>query len=409
MSNFERAQFGDPGVSFGGKIELSDSERSLILERNSIQITPEVLLSDNQHPDTQESIDAWRNIRESHALVVVDKCSDARSFEDKPEGKVILPSIAASGPIEPFERVYQDPKVKAIMTLSHYSSLQEKIGENPSGCGGRAGKAAQKNGSGPIEGDTNLFIRQHVPHEDVVVNSVLRALKLTRITGKPVLAGAQDHITGRIKPLAWFHTNERGKHTGESEIPLDFLVEGGYDPKKIYEQGVPSLPIEALPDDLAQLIIDNQIHVAALEQSFPDFHTSQEVQNPKTLLLSTSTKPARIRYPRTFGFPGTFFSLRFGRERIDGGDIVNPESLHEGLRQAHFAIYNSVKNHGNDAEQFSRTNTVLIETSSLDRSFDLAVELAEKDWMKDWMGLEGHQILLARTRAGITDRVERLT
>lgn len=409
MIQFEREQHDGAGTSFGGRIELGVPERSLIAERNAIQITPDSLLTDNQDPNTQEGINNWRNTREGHNLVVVDKCSDARSFEDEPEGKVILPSIAASGPIEPFDRVYQDPKVKAIMALSHYSGLLVKIGENPPGCGGRAGKAAQKNGTGPIEGDTNLFIRKHVPHEDVVVNSVLRALKLSRITGKPVLAGAQDHITGLIKPLAWFQTNERGKHRGESEIPLDFLVEGGYDPKRIYENGVPSLPIEALPEDLAQLILDNQNHVATLEAAFPDFHRSQEVQNPKTLLLSTSTKPARIRYPRTFGLPGTFFSLRFGRERIDGGDIVNPESLHEGLRQAHFAIHNSVRNHGNDAEQFSRTNTVLIETSSLDSSFDLAVELSEKDWMKEWMGLEGHQILLARTRAGVTDRVERLT
>lgn len=408
MIEFERAQH-DWGSSVGGRIELIGQERSIIEERNAIEITPVGLLTDNQSAETQDGITKWRETREAHNLIVIDKCSDARSFEDEEAGKVILPSIAASGPIEPFERVYQDPKVSAIMTLSHYSGLLERLGENPSGCGGRAGKAAQKNGSGPIEGDTNSYIRQHVPHEDVVVNSILRALKLSRLTQKPVLAAAQDHITGLIKPLAWFQTNERGKHRGESEIPLDFLVEGGYDPSKIYEHGVPSLPIEVLPDDLAQLIIDNQNHVAALEQAFPDFNKSQEVQNPKTLLLSTSTKPARIRYPKTFGLPGTFFSLRFGRERIDGGDIVNPDSLHEGLRQAHFPIYNSVKNHGNDAEQFSRTNTVLIETSSLDTSFDLALELAEKDWMKEWMSLEGHQILLARTRAGYTDRIEPLT
>jgi hypothetical protein len=145
-----------------------------------------------------------------------------------------------------------------------------------------------------------------------------------------------------------------------------------------------------------------------LRGRFPDFTKAQEVQNPKTLLLSTSTKPARIRYPKIFGLPGTFFSLRLGRERIDGGDIVDTSSMRDALNQAHFAIHKSIANHETEKD-FSRLNTVLIETSNLDTSLDLAVELGQKPWMQEWMRLPNHKILLARTRAGVTDHIERLT
>jgi len=406
FGRFEQAAQDAPGTSFGEAIEIGPRP-SLLGEREGINVTKETLLADNHSPEAQQGIALWRDTRENHKLIVIDKCSDARSFEDEPETKVILPSIAASGPVEPFDRVYQDPKVQAIVTESHYSSKLAKRGENPPGCGGRGGKAAQKNG-GPIEGDVQKFIRDHVPHEDVVVNSLYRAGRLADITRKPVLATAQDHITGQLKPLAWFNVNARGNVVGESAIPYHLLFEGGYDPHRIYENGVPELPIEASPDVFAQLVMDNTAHLEQLKERFPDFTKAQEVQNPKTLLLSTSTKPARIRYPKIFGLPGTFFSLRFGRERIDGGDIVDPASMHEALNQAHFAIHNSTANHDTDRD-FARLNTVLIETSNLDTSLELAVELGQKPWMQEWMQLPNHKILLARTRAGVTDHIEALT
>lgn len=386
-------------------------EKSIAEERDNIEVTPDSLKHDNKSDEAKFLNDKWLKTRDKRELILVDKCGDPRSFEDSPETKVVLPSIAASGPIDPFVKAYHDPRVQGIVEMSHYSSLIARPGENPGGCVGRVVKGAQQKGRlSAEEGDTQQFVKEFVPHEDVVINSLLRAAKIASFTDKPVLAAVQDHITGRVKPLAYFELKSGGGLVGETIIPYHLLFDGNYDPKRIYENGVPELPLESLPDIFVELIEDNRQHIQELTTTYHDFMASQEVANPKTLLLSTSTKPARARYPHTFGLPNTFVNLVFGRERIEGEDTFSPQILHKLLRQAHAFITKSYANHNDDGAEFSRLNRVLIETSNLELSLKLATELGEKPWMQQWMDLSNnHRIMLAETRGGLTQAIQYLT
>lgn len=383
---------------------------SITAERHSIEVTPDSLLQDNMSMEAAYLNDIWLKTRDAHNLLLVDKCGDPKSFEDKPETKVVLPSIAASGPIDPFIKAYCDPRVKGIVEMPHYSSLIAKPGENPGGCAGRGVKGAQKGNLSAEEGDTQQYVHEFVPHEDVVINSLFRAAKIASFSEKPVLAAVQDHITGRVKPLAYFATKATGGLSGETIIPYYLLFDGNYDPKRIYENGVPELPIESLPDMFAELIEENRQHIHELNTKYPDFMASQKISDPTTLILSTSTKPVRVRYPHTFRLPNTFVNLVFGRQRIEGEDIVDPQILHKSLKQAHFFVTKSVENHDDDGAEFSRLNRILIETSNLELSLELATELGEKQWMRQWMELgSNHRIMLAETRGGLTQKIRYLT
>lgn len=385
-------------------------ERSLVKEREKIEVSPDALLSDNHSEKSRDLTDRWRSNRDEGNLIVADECGDARQVTPSPESLVLLPSIAAAGPIEPFLKVYNDKSSRGIAEISHFFAPQMVIGENPPGCGGRAGKASHMKNGRNEETDIDKYIAKYVPHSDVVINSIFRAGKIATLTVKPVLAAAQDTATERIYPLAYFRRLPSGAIESRTSVPFSYLVANNYNPEQIYEGGMPHLlDRNDLPDVFIEFMEKNDDQTKELRYKFPDFQNEQLVQNPKTLILSTNIKPIRIRYPHTFSLPGSFFELRFGRDRIEQVDNVNEQSLREALNQAHYPILHSVKHHEQENKDFSKTNRILVETSDIDLSVDLAAELADKPWMEDWMQLPNHKILVAQARGGETTKVEYLT
>lgn len=389
-------------------------EQAQIGEHSPLPVTPESLFTDNNSQLSQELIASYQDRRDVGELYAEDPCSDSRPPEPRPDQIVRNPSIAASGPIEPFIGLYQDHRIKAVITKAHYSQLQSRRGQRPRGCGGGDGKAVQEALSEmPIdEGDIDQFIRKNVWHSDVVVNSLIRAASIAQHVDKPVLATAiaHDSLDNPLSLLGWFRKHPSGSIESRTAIPLNFLLTGNYKPSEIYAHGIPTLDRGELPDEFQERIDAYEKYIAELQLAYPNYAQRQSVQNPTVFGISPNMKSASLRYPHTFGAPGTIFEARVARKRIDDETVdIDPESLYQALNQAHFPIAKSIANHENDTKEFARLNRILIETPSLDLSLDLAVELSHKPWMKEWMELPNHRIMLARTRAGKTEAIQYLT
>lgn len=409
MSNLEQVPQDIIGLWSGGTVEVLP-ERSLIIERDSIEITPDTLLDDNHSQQSLALTKEWREKRDGGDLIIEDPCGDARPITARPQDILRLPSIAASGSIEPFYSAYVGSQSKAIIEKPHYSKFLFVPGKIPMGCGGNGAKQTMmRDGKDSVEGDIGNYVAENIPHADVIINSIFRAQNLAQITDKPILASAQDHITGEVKPLAWFQKTPRDTIEYDTAISLNWLFSDNYDPAKIYENGIPELDRNRLPDVFQQRLNEYDKYIEQLQEEFPDLEDTQRVQNPKTIVLSTNIKPLGIRYPRIFGLPGSAFETRFGRERTEGEDSLQEDSLREGLNQTHYPILHSVLNHGDDTKDFSKTIRVLIETSDLNLSLNLACELADKPWMQKWMDLPNHKIIVAQARGGETTKAQYLT
>lgn len=407
MIEFERAPY-ESGISSGRRSELLN-ERSLVVERDNIDITPEALIEDNHSLKSRELTDQWRENRDSGNLIIEEPCSDARPPEAVSQNITRIPSIAASGSIEPYYRIYTGPQSKGIILKPHYSKLLFTPGQIPRGCGGSGAKEQMMlNGEESVEGDIGRYVAK-LPHADPLINALYKSQTIANFVDKPVLATAQDHISGEVKPFAWFQRTPRGTIEFQSAVPLNWLFANNYSPEIIYAEGIPELKRQDLPEVFRERLAEYDAYNDELHHNFEDFEESQKVQNPKTIILSTNIKPRKILNPVIFGLPGSVFEVRAERNRFEGEDTVNDESLREALNQIHYPIAHSVKNHENNAKDFSKTNRVLIETSDIDLSLQLACELSEKLWMRQWMQLPNHRILVSQARGGRITKAEYLT
>lgn len=246
----------------------------------------------------------------------------------------------------------------------------------------------------------------------MVINSLIRAASIARYVDKPVLATAvaHDNLDQPLSLLGWFRRLPSGSIESITALPINYLFSGNYKPSEIYADGIPTLDRGDIPNVFQERLEAYTEYMDHLKNAYPDYEQAQEVQNPTVFGISSNMKRASIRYSDTFGKPGTIFEARVARKRLDDDSVdIDPDSLHEALNQAHFPIARSVAHHEDDTKDFSRLNTVLIETQCLDLSLALAVELSRKSWMQDWMELPNHKILLAKTRGGITEAVFPLT
>ncbi len=151
-------------------------------------------------------------------------------------------------------------------------------------------------------------------------------------------------------------------------------------------------------------------HAAELHEKYRDFRKMQKVQNPKVVALSTGIRPLAVTYPEIFSDPNTVFQLSVARDRIDDTSIyISDEILETTFNQAEYPLTHAVAHYGSDEKPFSKTNSVLIETPYFDQSESLAAKLSEKAWMKNWLSLPNHQIIVAQKKAGIVSQIEVFT
>ncbi|MBI4089468.1 MAG: hypothetical protein HY424_02035 [Candidatus Levybacteria bacterium] len=366
-------------------------------------ITPEFLKADNNSEEAKELSSAWKENHNRGSLWGIVTCGDARIITPCPDNIISVRSIATAGTKD--KEIFGSEHVQFTVVMSHVDGDTIKKGEKPKGCGGLGAKEEALNGNheNRVEG-IQYYIDKNIEHPDPVIQALITAREIRNSTRKPALAVIQNHRTGKIFPFAVFL---HGYQTVASE--LDILnLEKEYDPSKIYANEIPTLPTDAIPDIFSGFLETNVLQVDELLRKYPNLTEIQRVQNPEMVVVSSKLPSVRVRYPKTTNYPGRIFKLFLSREKekttrkID----ITPVAQNEIMNQIQYPLGYAVKNYGQPNQPFSRTKRVLIETSDIGVSKKLATELAEKEWMKEWLVLPDHRIIVAQNIEGVSNIID---
>lgn len=366
----------------------------------NIVITRDTLLADN-HSKAADNLRAeWMENKRAGSLYALDACGDARVRLTKPEKYVTLKSIAAGGVTE--KSIIASAGIKFAVVASHFDGGIFALGHMPTGCGGLGAKDEALKGKNPtpIKG-IGYYIAKKIHHPDPLIQALLSANKITKETKKPSLAVAQNHRNGRIFPFGAFSP-------GQNPICDVNLIDlfSKYDPEEIYAKGIPELERRRIPDVFKDFLDACDAQVKEMTLNYPNLTEMLKVQNPRMIVLSTEIMSAKIRYPGIADFPGILFKVHLPRIK-NGTDVsIDPEKLEDVVNQIEYAIPQAVDHFGKPNESFSNTDRFLIETDDIELSRKVALRLAEEEWMKKWITLKDHQVLIAQTQEGITQLIE---
>ncbi len=366
----------------------------------SIAITRDALLADNHSKEADELRAKWMENRRAGNLYLLDACGDARVRLPQPERYVTRKTIAAGGQIE--SKILTSAGIKFAVVASHFDGGIFASGHMPTGCGGLGAKdkALKERKPTPRKG-IGVYIEGNVKHPDPLIQALLSANKITKETNKPSLAVAQNHRNGKIFPFGVFLP-------GQNPICDVNLIDlfSKYNPEEIYAKGIPELERRLIPDVFKDFLDAYDAQVKELLLSYPSLTEMLKVQNPRMIVLSTEIMSAKIRYPEIAAFPGILFKVHLPRIK-NGTDVsIDPEKLEDVVNQIEYAIPQAVDHFGKPNESFSNTDRFLIETDNIELSRKVALRLAEEEWMKKWLALPEHQILIVQAQEGISNIIE---
>lgn len=335
-------------------------------------------------------------------LILVLRCSDARMTIPY-KGVTALPTIAAGGPVHAYIPLIQNKTLKCIIVAPHFDSSTFKKGKMPQGCGGLGAKEDHKHFGNKIKKEgIHSFVDRHVYHQDVILQGCISASKIALYTEKPVLAVAQDHLTGEMFPIAAFKNFGR---VTVSSVPLRYLFHDQYDPERIYKNGIPTLSEEEIPQEFKEFLKNNKSQSTNLKIKYKDLKRRQKIQNPLILCISRNMRPMEVGYPNLTSKPGTVFRIRVPRPK--GSEIKTDNfSLNNVVNQAHYPILHSVINAKDNIKPFSQMKRILIETESMKESEKILKKLKAQPWMQKWMNLPDHKIFLAQTNEGVIQKIK---
>lgn len=381
---------------------VSETPRTEITKTpENIVISPENLFADNQSEKAKKLSLAWEENRRQGNLWGIVTCGDARIMTPCPERLISVRSIATAGTKE--VKIFSNKGLKIVVVMSHVDGDTIETGKRPKGCGGLGAKEEALNGNHekPIAG-IQYYIDEKIEHPDPVIQAFISAREIRNTTGKPSLAVIQNHRTGKVYPFAVFFKDYQTVSKNLDGIDLK-----EYSPAKIYAEGLPILPDEAIPDMFKEFLDANTQQVNEILRKYPNLKDMQKVQNPRLVVISSKLPSIRIRYPETTDVPGLVFKLFLSREKEGPGKIsISANALRETIGQAQYPLEHAAHNFGQPDKPFSRTDRVLVETSDINVSRNLAVELAEKPWMKEWLELPDHRLLVAQNIEGISNIIE---
>ncbi len=377
---------------------MSSAESPLIL-------TQEMLLDSNRSKQSKDARRSWYEAREDGDMVLAWLCGDARGIFN-PDRAFILRSIAAGGSREQYINLLRYSRIRGIFVINHFEGTEDDVldaslvesGQAPFGCGGLKAKAdAIKNGSTP--GNKNgigKYVDEEIVHPDAVIQSFTMAIRTSRLTNIPVMAGLQNHVTGTVFAIAVF---SEGK-VMESAVSVEELFQNQYDPSKIYNRGgISSIDENRLPDVFRVAMSRNKRMLRELNEDFPGLHQDQLLQRPHSVQFGEPAKPIQLRYD-IFRKPGSVFSVTTPRADLDLDDVTFAE-LEAGFNQLQYPLEHAVRNAGNPDLPFSSLHNLLIETRDIGRSERLVRRaLREYEWMRDFSQLQNRRILIAQVNHG---------
>lgn len=357
-------------------------------------ITPDSLRDDNWSDETQARLKRWDENRRKGLHVVTKGCGDAREEIPDDENSERVQTIATGGSEIPFTTLFTSRNNQAAVDLTHHDGDTVIPEQMPEGCGGLGAKAnIEKNGK--KGSDIENWVDTGVSHKDPLVQATRTALGIFQISGKPVLAATQDHLTGEVHPAfaIWNLGNTTFQAINRHLRLDDLLARDNYDPKKIYQEGLPCIDFEALPPVFQEYLIKNREEIGQLYRDYPDYKKRQKIQNPGTIILTSDIRAIRAKYKENFDAPGSFFRLTFPRVKYTSGEDsmveIAPSEMAKVFDQTEFPI-----------TRFSNATNVIIETPDIGLSVSAAAHLLERPWMEDWTKKEGAQIIAIESIGG---------
>ena len=370
------------------------------ISRRPQEITTDFLLSDNNSRLASEKIFGYKEAKKAGKSTIAWFCSDSRLIAtvslDSPN---IIPirNISAAGQADPFRYIATHPGSGQAIVLGHFDSTMQS-GDGPMlGCGGHLVRM-KMNFAEKFDRDTaHAYVKYHVDSPDVAFQTLKSACRLSAFTNKPILAGLWDHITYQIIPIGLF---DRGNRISESIIPLRDIVQNRVRTINIKDVTEPLDLRGLLNDELNRLLRNNQRIGERLSRD-EDFKSSQKIQNPPLLMITTSVIPFTARYP-SLDSPNTVFKvlLPFVKETNKPEQFVlSDKDLQSVIAQSHYPISHTVV--AQPGEAFSDTKTILIETPEMKKSLDIANALRQKQWIKDWEEKKNGKIIIAKVTSGI--------
>lgn len=390
---------------------LRETDQGLLVPEKPKLITAENLVTDNQSPRARELNAGWEERREANELWLEWGCGDAR-FLLLYKNAYHLRTIASSGQRSPYMELLKNSAIRAVGIGVHYDKEEtdKHPGEPPQGCGGLGLKAALNRGE-DIDTSNGVahFTDRYIWSADPLIQLLISASIIARLSGKPVIAYAQNHLDGSIQVAGTFLD---GGIENKMAIPLDYMLPGRYNPQRIYENGIPELSIDRVFDNeyfgdyLKEKIAEN---VSLKERYGEKLRGMQKVQNPDLIVLSSSARPFKIKYPLIGNRLGSKFQVSLPRERIDGRKIrIRKEDIWDAMNQLHYPISEHLKNHGKPNLPFNNDFNLYIEVEEWERGIELNNELREMPWIQDWLQFPEHKIIVGQVNDGIVEEIAEL-
>lgn len=367
------------------------------------RITPGLLLADNKSESSRRLRREWDVQRADGELTLEHDCDDARNYLSLRTAQRRSISIGGdTASSEAFTGLFNDPGIKRIAVVIHYDRETVRKGKAPEGCGGLEVKKKQKCNEAPKQGGAYGYVDRSVPHEDPIIQAIKSADQTSRLTTKPILVGARDHLTGEIRPISLFQEDENGVQLTYSAVRVGDILDGSYNPEEIYANGMPFLDkTDPMLRTFYTFFVDNEYEVRTLADRYPDLRDRMKVQNPKAIVISTQVRPIRTRYRDVLGGPGTAFEVTIarGRKTLEAASRITNKAIEEALCQAHYAMSHAMDNREKAGKPFRDTHTIIVETTHLDESRRIAQALAQTDYGARWLN-EGNDVIIAEVRGG---------
>jgi len=376
------------------------------------RIDPKSLDTDNKSPEARRLSKEWGENRDHEKLRVIITCGDARVLIPNPERTISMRSINLGGKKE--RNILESKGVGLIVAMAHYDGETFVNGETPEGCGGAAAKkkSVESNSHGATEG-LQYYIENDIAHPDPIVNAFLTAYKLAkemRVAKNqknriPILVAIQDHRSGKVLPIAVFNDNGVDKLSQD----VDWMeLANKFDKAKFYANGIPTLPESEISDERIKDYLDsNREYMAEMLRAYPDLRDIQEIQNPRIIAISSKLPSFRTRYPETAKYPNSVFRLHMPREKDGEKPMpIAPSAKKKIFEQIEYPVSHAIENFGKPGQAFSDTDRIIIETSDINVSKDLAADLVAQPYMKEWLKLDDHKIIVIQNKEGISNVIE---
>src|SRR3989344_9098521 len=320
------------------------------LRRSDLVVTADNLWLDNHSPEANETRAAFDERTARGQLTGLDGCADPRMWTP---GDISVRNIA--GALVPPSLVVSGKAINIWNSASHFDGETVEEGVMPKGCGGLATKAAL--GDRHIETPgIQRYASRIILHQDPIIQAIRTAEAIAALSGKPTLATAQDHLTLRLYPLAYF-IFEDGEELSRSAVPRRYLNVDNYDPKIIYANGIPFLKPENVPDVFQELLDRNRQQARDTLSRYPDLRDMQKVINPRIILLTTEIRSARVKYPTISSVPGSMFKIHLPREKVGSSVVVSRRNLESAIDQLNYPVPHSITNQDDPAKPFHNTDT----------------------------------------------------